>query len=220
MQLFREGTSTFRLINVHFKGGTEVIQATPPPAPSTADAINAWVQSMPQVFAQQQIQAPKEAQQQLELAQQFALPLAQAYQGAQNALYPNTSGLQESMAGQAQEGINATSMPEWMRKQYQSDFNANLGTNAGSPIGADYVSRGMQNQLFQQKKYYNDLGLSLAGRQPLSQPAAPNATNYAATFTPQNVMQQMGQNYGVFSSASRPLGYSSGGGGIFGSMFG
>ena len=139
-----------------WKGGSslQVSTPTPAPAPSTADAVNAWVSSMPQVFAEQQRQAPLEAQQQLELAQQYALPLAQAMQSADSALYPQTAALQENMAGQATEGMNATSMPDWMSKNYRSDMNAQLGQNSSAPIGADYVSRGMQDQLFQQQKYY------------------------------------------------------------------
>lgn len=200
--------------NKRWKGETTVVGANAPPQPSTAEAINAWVQSMPTVFAEQMRQAPQEAAQQVGLAQQYALPLAQAYQGAQQALYPQTSAIQENLAGQAMGGANATQMPDWMRQQYLSDTNAQLGSNAGAPIGADYVSRGMQNQLFQQQKYYRDLGLSLAGRQPLSQPSTPQTTNYASTFTPSNVMNFMQQGYGTYAAASRPLGFTQGNKGL------
>ena len=169
---------------------------------------------MPSVYETQMKYAPQEAAQQVGLAQQYALPLAQAYQQAQNVLYPGTSALQENMAGQAQQGMNATEMPSWMRQQYLSDFNSQIGQNASAPIGADYVSRGMQNQLFQQQKYYRDLGLSLAGRQPLSQPTTPATTNQMSQFTPGNVMSFMGQNYGNYASASRPLGFTQNQGGL------
>lgn len=192
-----------------WKGGssttTQIYQPTPAPAPTTAESIDAWVKSMPAVFAEQQRQAPLEAQQTMDLYNKYALPIAQADYAANAALYPETAKLQETMAGQAAEGITATSMPEWMRKQYQSDLNANIGTNAGSPIGADYVSRGMQNQLFEQQKYYRDLGLSLSGRQPLSQATQPQTTNYAAGYTPQSVMNQQQQGYASYSQAARPI---------------
>lgn len=189
------------------KGETQITYPSAPAQPSTAEAISAWVQSMPQVFAEQQRQAPLEAAQQVQLAQQYAQPLALAYKTAQETLYPTTSALQENMATQATEGMNATSMPSWMRDQYLSDFNANIGTNAGAPIGADYVSRGMQKQLFEQQKYYRDLGLSLAGRQPLSQPTTPQTNNYASTFTPSSVMSAQSQNYGTYANASRPFAF-------------
>jgi len=193
--------------NRRWKGASsmQVSYPQPAPQPSTAEAINAWVQSMPTVFAEQQRQAPLEAAQQMALYQQYALPLAQADYAANAALYPKTAALQETMADQATQGMTATSMPDWMRQQYLSDMNSQLGTNAGSPIGADYVSRGMQNQLFQQQKYYRDLGLSLAGRQPLSQPTQPATTNYASTFTPGSVMNYQQQGYGAYTQAARPI---------------
>ncbi len=194
-----------------WKGETVVNNPSPAAQPSTADAINSWVQNMPAVFAEQQRQAPLEAQQQVQLAQQYAQPLAQAYKTAQEALYPGTSAIQETSANRALQGMTATQMPDWMRQQYQSDYNANLGTNAGSPIGAEYVSRNMQNQLFNQQKYYQDLGLSLAGRQPLSQPQTPQTNNYASTFTPQSVMNYTQQGYGTYAGSARPLGFSPGG---------
>jgi hypothetical protein len=103
--------------------------------------------------------------------------------------------------------MTATSMPDWMRNQYISDYNAQLGTNAGSPIGAEYVSRKMQQQLFDQQKYYRDLGLSLAGRQPLvsNQQGVPQTTNYAATYTPGSVMNYVQQGYGSYTQAARPI---------------
>jgi hypothetical protein len=98
-------------------------------------------------------------------------------------------------------------MPEWMRRQYLSDYNAELGTNAGSPIGADYISKGMQRQLFEQQKYYRDLGLSLAGRQPLTTAAQaqPQFNNYTSTFTPGSVMNYTQQGYGTYAQAARPI---------------
>jgi hypothetical protein len=165
-------------------GGGDVQVQQPAPAPSTAEGIQAWVQSLPAVFAEQQRQAPLEAQQQLQLLQQYGLPLSQALQSIDQALYPNTAGLQESLAGVAQQGSTATQMPDWMRQNYLSDFNSQLGTNAGSPMGAEYTSRNMQNQLFGQQQYYQNLGLSLAGRQPLTAAQSPSYTNYASSFTP------------------------------------
>ena len=139
---------------------------------------------MPTVFAEQQRQAPLEAQQQLELLQQYGLPLSQAAQRIDQILYPNTSGIQENLAGIATQGANAKELPDWMRKQYASDYSANLGTNAGSGMGAEYVSRNMQQQLYGQQQQYQNMGLSLAGRQPLTQAQSPQYTNYASTFTP------------------------------------
>ena len=195
------------------KGGeTSTTVVSPGSSPSSAEAINAWIAGMPQVYQTQMQYAPQEAAQQVQLAQQYALPLAQAYKTAQETLYPGTSAIQETEANQALAGMNATTMPDWMQKNYMNTYNSQLGTNAGSPIGAEYTSRKMQEQLFNQQKYYRDLGLSLAGRQTLSQPTTPQTTNYASTFTPQNLMSFL---------ASKPVGSTStttsgGGGGLFG----
>jgi hypothetical protein len=181
-------------------GSTSISTPETPQAPSTAESIQAWVDSMPAVFAEQQRQAPLEAAQQVSLAQQYAQPLGEAMKSAQDALYPQTSKLQEQLATQALQGMSS-SMPDWMKQQYQSDFNANLGTNAGSGMGADYMSRGLLQQGQDWQKYYQNLGLSVAGRQPLSQASTPGYSNYASSFTPQSVMNYNSQNYGNYSNA-------------------
>lgn len=179
-------------------GGDKSIEIQQPQAaPTTTEGIAEWVKNMPAVFAEQQRQAPLEAQQQLDLLRQYGLPLSQALQNIDKSLYPETAGLQENLAGIANKGINATEMPAWMRDNYQSDFNSQLGGNVNSGMGADYVSRGMQEQLYNQQQGYQNLGLSLAGRQPLTAAQSPQYTNYAAGFTPGAVM---GQQAGAYNS--------------------
>jgi hypothetical protein len=179
-------------------GGGDVQIQQPAAAPTTAEAVQAWVESMPTVFAEQQRQAPLEAQQQLSLLQQYGLPLSQALQSIDQSLYPQTAGIQENLAGIATQGANATQMPDWMRQNYLNEYNSQLGTNAGSPMGAEYTSRNMQNQLFGQQQYYQNLGLSLAGRQPLTAAQSPSYTNYASTFTPQNVANNQMSAYNSY----------------------
>lgn len=179
---------------------TNIEQPTPPAAPSTSEAVQAWVQSMPQVYETQMQYAPKQAQQQVELAQQYAQPLGQAYQQAQAAMYPETSALQEQLATQASQGMTSE-VPDWMRQEYLSNLRANLGTNIGSPIGADYTSRGLLQQKQDWQSYYRDLGLSVAGRQPLSQPQTPATSDYMSQFTPTANMDYMANTYGKYANA-------------------
>ena len=179
------------------KNDTPEVQA-PAAAPTTAEGIDAWVKAMPAVFAEQQRQAPLDAQQQLDLLKTYGLQYSQAGQAIDQALYPNTSAIQENLAGTAMQGANATSMPDWMQKQYQSTYNANLGSNAGSGMGADYVSRNMQQQLFGQQQYYQNMALSLAGRQPLTQQQSPQTANYTSTFTPNSVVGQQQAGYNSY----------------------
>jgi hypothetical protein len=207
----------FGIMNRSGKGGgssTTVVQNTPASSAQSAESIQAWVDAMPKVFQTEMQYAPQQAAQQVGLAQQYALPLAQAYQSANEVLYPGTSALQETMAGQAQQGMTATSMPDWMAKSYLDEMKANLGSNVSSPIGADYVSRGMQNQLFNQQKYYRDLGLSLAGRQPLASPTMPQTSNFTNSFTPGSFMNWMS------GSGNQTSNTKTSGGGLFGGLFG
>jgi hypothetical protein len=180
--------------------GTSIEQPTPTSQPSTAEAVNAWVQSMPQVYQTQMQYAPLQAQQQVELAQQYAQPLGEAYKTAQAAMYPETSKLQEQLATQASEGMQSN-VPDWMRQEYLSNLNANLGSNAGSGIGADYASRGLLQQKQDWQSYYRDLGLSVAGRQPLTQATTPTTSDYMSNFSPNSNMNYMANTYGTYSNA-------------------
>lgn len=183
---------------------TQIIQPTPAPAPSTAEAINAYVASLPALYEAQMKYAPLEAQQQLELTKQYAVPYAQAYQQAQEILYPGTSALQEGLVARAQAGMTEQ-VPQSMRDQYRSDLLAQLGTNASSGIGADYVSRNLINQQQQYNQYYENLGLSLAGRQPLVNPQTPSYTNQLGNYQPGQGLQYTAGNYGTYTAASRPI---------------
>jgi hypothetical protein len=185
-------------------GGTTVIQPSAPPQPSTAEAINAWVNAMPQVYETQAKYAPLEAQTQLSLLQQYGAPMGQATLAAMNAMYPQTTALQENLAGQATEGMKSTP-PQWAQDQYRSGLAANLGTNAGSPIGADYMSRGMLQQQQDWQNYYRDLALSTSGRQPLAQAGNPAYSNYMSNFTPTANMNYMANTYSTYAAATRPL---------------
>jgi len=151
--------------------------AATPTAPTTQSSTQDWINALPQIYQAQMQYAPLIAQQQQQIQEQ---------------LYPKTSALQENLAGQATEGMNSD-VPAWMKQQYQSDMNAQLGPNAASGIGADYASRGLMQQQQNWKQYYQNMGLSLAGRQPLVQPGL----DYMSSFGPGGVMQSNNQNYGT-----------------------
>jgi hypothetical protein len=180
--------------------GTSIKSPETPAAPTAAQNMTDWVQNYPAMFELQKKYAPQEAQQQVELAQQYAQPLGEAYKAANDAMYPETSAIQEKLAQQSLAGMES-GVPDWQRQQYLSDVNANLGTNAGSGIGADYVSRGLLQQQQDWQNYYRDLGLSTAGRQPLATAQSPSYSNYASTYTPGQVATTNAQNYGSFSNA-------------------
>lgn len=190
-------------------GGTTVYNPTPPPAPSVGSSITDYINALPQLYAAQEQYAPQEAAQQVQLAQQYAAPLAQAYQSAQDVLYPGTSQLQEQLAQQAQQGIQA-GVPQSQQDQYRSDLAGQLGSNVNSGIGADYVSRNLMNQQQQYQQYYQNLGLSLAGRQPLVNPTSPQTTSQLGQYNPGEVLGYNSNIYGSQVGGSRPITTQSG----------
>lgn len=186
--------------NVFGGGSPKISSPQPPQQPSTKESIDAWVESMPRIFAEQQRQAPLEAQQQVELAQQYAGPLAEAFKTAQEAMYPTETALSKSLGQQAESGMKE-GLPQWMRDQYQSDIRANLGTNAGSGMGAEYTSRGLLSFENEYQNYYRNLAMSLTGRQPVATAQMPSYSNYASTFTPGSVMNYKASTYSPYASA-------------------
>jgi hypothetical protein len=92
-------------------------------------------------------------------------------------------------------------VPDWMRNEYLSNLNANIGTNVGAPVGADYVSRGLLQQKQDWQNYYRDLGLSLTGRQPLTQAQTPATSDYMSNYTPTSVMGYTSSTYSPYASS-------------------
>lgn len=185
--------------------GVEVTQVSAPPAAATPDAMKQWAEALPQVYKTQLEYAPKEAAQQLALLKQYGTPIASEYANINKALYPETAKLQEDLATQASKYINAERIPESMAQEYRSQLSAALGTNAGSPIGADYLSRQMINQGMGYKQYYENLGLSLAGRQPLAQGNMPQYSNYMSDFGPSAQLNYGLGGYQAQTAAQRPF---------------
>lgn len=122
--------------------------------------------------------------------------------------YPETYGLQEQLAKQAREG-STSDVPQEIRQQYLSNMNAQLGNNVNAPIGADYVSRGLIDQAQQYRQYYQNLGLSLAGRQPLTTASYQQPSFNVAGGVGQNYATQAGA-YGSYAGASRPFAIQAG----------
>jgi hypothetical protein len=178
---------------------TKVSTPNPPAPPSSSEQVQAWVDALPQIFEAQLKYAPKELQQQLEMAMRYMPQFSQLQQQIQEQLYPESTGLQENLAQQAREGM-AGGMPDWYKQKSQDYFNANLGTNAGSPMGADYFSRGMLEQEKNWGDYYRNLGLSVTGRVPITTPAMGQSSNYMQGYTPGAVGSNMMQGYGSYSN--------------------
>ena len=181
-------------------GSGQPAQPTPPAQPSTADSIQAWTENMPAVFEEQQRQAPLDAQQQLELLQQYGVPLAEAYRLTEKAANPEAAALQTSLTEQATEGMQSD-VPQWMQDEYLSNRSAQLGTNVGSPVAADYQSTGLLQQKQEWQNYYRNMALSISGRQPVGSGQSPQTANYTQGFTPGSVMNMQASTYAPYANS-------------------
>ena len=188
-------------------GGETVIQQPQPVAAPTATAsISEYIANQPRLFELQQQQAPLEAQQQLELLQEFGPQMGAAVKAGQEALAPETSAIQEELAATARERMQGGLSPE-ERAQFLSDFSGQLGTNIGSPIGALATSRSLMLASQQRQREGENLGLSLAGRQQLAQPQAPSVNNLSGSLTPGQVMNF---NQGIYGTQGGMFGAQAG----------
>lgn len=217
-----------------------VQQPTPPQAPTQTSSLSEYIANYPRLVELQGQYAPVEAQQQLDMLRQYGTPMAEQYKSINEALYPETAGLQENLSAQARIGMEEGLSPQ-EREQYRNTYSSELGTNAGSPIGADYMSANMMNAEQQRKDYYRNLAITQSGKQPLASGSMPTYNQISSGYSPSSALgyssgiygtnasiynTQYGQ-YGANAGASSPwqnmlgqIGGSMMGNMNFGSMFG
>lgn len=162
-------------------GSTSIEQPTPPAPPSPTASLQEYINSLPQL---------------LQAEQQYGLPMAQTQQQINEALYPNTAGLQELFAKQVAEGATQ-SAPDWYTNQAEEGLKSQLGRNlVYNPRAQESYATGLESANQQWKQYYQNLGLSLAGRQPLtvSQPLT-------GSYTPAAVLSANTSTYSPYASA-------------------
>jgi hypothetical protein len=184
--------------------GTEIQYPSAPAAQTTAQSMADYVQSLPALYQAQMQYEPQLQAMNLGMLQQYGTQFGEAYKNINDAMYPETAKLQEQLATQASQGISGD-MPQWAKDSYRSEMGANLGTNAGSGIGADYASRGMLEQQKGWQDYYSNLGLSVAGRQPLAQGGTTGQTNYMQGYQPAQALNYAASNYGNYMSGVKGM---------------
>jgi len=182
-------------------GSTKISQPTPPAAPTVAQSMQDYVQNYPALWKMQMQYAPQEAQMQVDLAKQYAQPMGEALKTSQEAMYPTETAITQQAGQQALEGMQSQELPDWARQKYLDEYRANLGTNVGSGIGADYTSRNLLEQGKNWQDYYRNLGLSISGKQPVYAAQPTQYTNQMAGYTPQTVFGYNAQNYGNYANA-------------------
>lgn len=183
---------------------TQVIQPTAPPAPSMQTSLSDYVSSLPQLFQAQLDFAPREAAQQVALMQQYAQPLGQAMRDAQRTVNPEITALQDQLSAQALSGATG-GIPEDLKQQYADQFRALVGDQVSSGLGADFVAKNLMQQDLAFRQFNQNLGLSLAGMQPVAQPFAPNITNQLQGINAGQALGYTSGNYGAQLGFSRPF---------------
>ena len=189
-----------RVVKCRRGGGSKTITSSAPAPQTTAESMADYVDSLPALYDAQMEYEPQLVQQQLELLQQYGTQFGEATKATQESLYPETSAIQEQLANQALDGSQQGLTDEEMQ-QYRDLYAAELGTNAGSGVGANYMGSSLVQANQQRKDYYRNLGLSLAGRQPLAQGGVTGQANWMQQYQPNQALQNNAQNYGNYASS-------------------
>lgn len=184
----------------------EVITPKAPEAQSLASQLQDYINAQPQLFKLQQEQAPQEAALQLQLLQQYGADLGLAQRQAQEAVNPELTALQNQLF---QEGLNRlgqaqTGLTDDLKNLYKENFQSQV-YDPSSRIGADAVSKSLLGADIAYRNDATNLGLSLAGYQPIGQPYAPTVTNQLAGLSAGNALNMNSNNYAAQLGYSRPF---------------
>ena len=175
-------------------GGAAAPQAPQAPQMATQrNAIQDFVNDRPLLFASDQQFQAREAQQQMDLINQFAAPMGQATRRANEAVNPETTGMQATMFDQINQGLTGEIDPI-EKAMFESNMRANMGTNVGSEMGGTAMARELFG-LGQQKQHTaQNQALSFIGRTPVNQAQNPNVTSSFGQFTPGQSLNFASQN--------------------------
>ena len=189
-----------RVLKCKRGGGGTTITNSAPPAPTVTDTMGDYVNSLPELYQAQLQYEPQMQAMNLQMLQDYGTQFGEAYRDINASLYPETAALQEQLAGQATEGMEQGLTPEEMQ-QYRELYSSQLGTNAGSGMGADYMGSSLVQANQQRKDYYRNLGLSVAGRQPLAQGGTTGQTNWMQQYQPAQALGNQASNYGSWANS-------------------
>jgi len=107
-------------------------------------------------------------------------------------LYPQTAGLQETLAAQASQGMTQP-LPDWYKQNVADTLKSTFGRNLVYNPQAQEQYGLATNQAYKDwGDYYRNLGLSVGNRQPLA--ASPNLMS---SYTPAANMGFAQQGYGT-----------------------
>ena len=192
-------------------GGTQIYQPTPQQAPTPGQSAAEYAASLPQLYQTALQYQPQFSELDYQDFARYAPLYTQISDQLSRQYNPETYAIQENLAREVNQNLATPQgqVPEWMRRQYQDQVNSQLGANVNSGIGADYASRGLIDQAQNYRSYYQNLGLSLAQRQPLTSPQYSPSSFNVANNTNANYGNALNA-YGMYQSAARPFGIQGG----------
>lgn len=164
-----------------------------PQAQSYGSVLSDYIANLPKMMEMEKQYGPEMAQVSLDLLQQFGPAYNDYMAQEQKRLEPYTYGLQEQLAKLASEGAGG-GIPSALQNTYLDQLRAEVGPNAGSGIGGDYVSSGLSRLAEDYKSHYQNLGLQVMGYQ--SNPVTPNFQSAGSGIG--NAMSYASQNYGNY----------------------
>lgn len=99
--------------------------------------------------------------------------------------------------------VEADATPSAEREAYLDELRANLGTNVGSGIGADYTSRGLLNLEEEWRQYYQNLAQELSGN--ISTSDVSNETAAASTVDLNDFLSYIASVYGSKAGSTQAV---------------
>lgn len=185
-------------------GGTEIVQNTPPAAPTAGQSAAEYAAALPTILQSQLQYQPQFDQATFDSFQALAPEYARVSQEVLSQYSPNQAGLGEALAGQALQG-SQNGLPDALKQQYLDQFKALAGDNVFSGSGADFVSKNLLGEDLAYRQFNQNLGLSLSGKVPLSQ-AYQNPSAFQVTQGFGDTYSNMMNAYGsVYNGAGRPM---------------
>jgi hypothetical protein len=173
----------------------------PAPQPTASESLAEQIKLQPDLYAAKQKYDPLYNQLDFEALQQYTPQVNDLMAAEQQRLSPNQYALNEELASQALAGSKAD-LPSLMKQSALDTYRSEIGSNVGSPIGAEYTSRNLAQLGEQYRNNYQNMGLSLLNKFPTqAQSATPQG---AQSFNQQNLNQSMSNNigaYGAYNSA-------------------
>ena len=107
---------------VYGAGSTSIEQPQPPPAPSTAEAIEAYISGMPRMFEAQLEWQPKLAEQEIGMYQQYLPQVTALMQGLQQQYAPQQA--EQQWALQEQYAPKLAEQQQALQRQYEPEAYA------------------------------------------------------------------------------------------------